>query len=371
MRPSVSADGLSPYDPKFIAAETLLSANENPHDAPAKVRAAALDRLMRTPFNRYPDPACTGLRKLIADDVYGLVLPTLPRRSIEEASLPAMGPENIVVGNGGDELLMNLFLAFGGPGNTAVVTPPSFTVYDIDARLTGTEVAKVWRRPDFTLDEDALLERAAEPDVNLVLVTSPNNPTGDCVRPGFLKELLGATEALVVVDEAYGEFSGQTAIPLVGEHPNICVLRTFSKAYALAGVRLGYVVAPKPVADALLAVRQPYSVDVAAQAIGEEVCNAKEAFRPGIVEILANRDELLRKLDAVIGVEAFPTSSNFVMVRVKGAERVWEAMVSDGVLVRNLCGQEGLADCLRITVGTAEENDAMLSSLAANVMKGF
>ena len=372
MRKSPCAEGLEPYDPKFIAASTLLSANENPADAPARVRGAALDRLARTPFNRYPDPACTELRGLIAENIYRLVLPTLPDTSWDELGNPAIDASSVVVGNGGDELLANLFLAFGGPGNTVLLSPPSFSVYDIDARLTYTDVANVPRRPDFTIDEKAILEQAGRDDINIVVLTSPNNPTGDCVRPEFVEELLDATNALVVVDEAYGEFAARTCIPLVDKYDNLCVLRTFSKAYALAGVRLGYVVASRPVAGMLLAVRQPYSVDVLAQAVGAEVCHNVEAFRPGILEILRNREDLIRKLSAICGLEVFPTCSNFAMVRMKGADTVWRAMVEeDGVLVRNLCSQKGLENCLRITVGTTEENEAVLASLAANIVKGF
>ena len=367
MRPSQALEGLSPYDPKFIRADVLLSANENPCDIPAAVRKAVMEHIGATPFNRYPDPAATELRKALSENLASMTLPTLASKP----RLAGIDASSVVVGNGGDELLYNLFVAFGGAGNKVLSVVPSFSVYDIDAKMTGTEMVHVARRPDFTVDEDAVVERVSRGDINLVFITSPNNPTGDCISSGFVERLLSATDALIVMDEAYAEFSGRTSIPLVANHPNICVLRTFSKAYALAGVRLGYVVGPREVVDALLAVRQPYSVDAVAQAIGLEVCRHHEEFARGIVDIVRRRDILLERLSCISGLEVFPSEANFLMVRLRGAEDVWRAMVDDGVLVRNLCGQEFLEGCLRITVGTDAENEAMIESLAANMMKGY
>ena len=371
MKTSRLLEGLSPYDPKFIPAQILLSANENPLDVPADVKRSMLERAMDTAFNRYPDPAASELRAAIAENLAQIVLPTLPEGSAARQALAGIEAASIVAGNGGDELLYNLFLAFGGAGNAAVAVTPGFSVYDIDAHMTGTEMVHVPRREDFSIDGEALLEAIAQSDPSLVILTSPNNPTGDCVPEGLLRRILDATDALVLMDEAYGEFAGKTSIPLIAEHENLCVLRTFSKAYALAGVRLGYVVAAKKVVDALMMVRQPYSVDAVSQAIGIEACRNAEAFRAGIAATMRRRDVLFERLSCISGLETFPSESNFIMVRLKGAEKVWRAMVDDGVLVRYHGSQEGLEGCLRITVGTDAENEAMIASLATNIMKGF
>ena len=373
MRTSRILEGLEPYDPKALPARIRLAANENPLDVPVEVKDAVARRLADLAFNRYPDPCANGLRELIAANIGQMALPLAAPGSRSRSEMPALEAGNIVVGNGGDELLFNLFLAFGGPDGGVLTMPPGFSVYDIDAQLTGTPVVHVPRSADMRIDEQAVLDRlAVDSTISIVVITSPNNPTGDCAEGGFIRKVLEATDALVLVDEAYGEFAGRTCIPLVPEHGNLCVLRTFSKAYALAGVRLGYVVAQPGVVEKLLMVRQPYSVDAVSQAIGEEVCRHLDAFTAGIRGIVERRELLYRKLSNIKGVEVFPSCSNYLMVRVAGAQLVWETMVAeDGILVRNLTSQEGLSDCLRITVGTHEENEAVLDSLARNVMRGF
>ncbi len=371
MRDSKVLGGLSPYDPKCIPASTLLSANESPSDVPAEVKLACLERIQKTPFNRYPHPAANELRELLASKLYEVVLPTLDDGMRNGLALPDVAPEQIVVGNGGDELLFNFMMAFGGPGNGLLITPPAFSVYEIDAHMTKTELIEVPMRDDFSIDEDAVLERASQNDVNMVILTSPNNPTGGLVSAKFLERLLQSTQAVVMVDEAYGEFAEKTSIPLVGRYPNLCILRTFSKAYSLAGVRLGYIVASKQVADRFLMVRQPYSVDSVSQAIGEEVVRRCHLYKPVVRGVIARRASLLQRLGCISGIEVFDSAANFVMARMKGATAVWESMVEQGVLVRNFDGHAGLDGCLRITVGTEEENQAMLDALASGVLKGF
>ncbi len=372
MRDSKVLGGLSPYDPKYIPAKVLLSANESPADVPAEVKLACLERIQKTAFNRYPQPTADALRDLIAGKLYELVLPTLDDAVRDGLNLPAVSRDQIVVGNGGDELLFNLMMAFGGPGNSVLVVPPAFSVYAIDAHMTGTEVVEVPMHPDFAIDEDAVVERASQDDVNMVVITSPNNPTGGLASPAFVERLLQSTQALVLLDEAYGEFAEKTSIPLVAKHPNLCVLRTFSKAYSLAGVRLGYVVSSKEVADRLLMVRQPYSVDSISQVVGEEVTRRCHLYKPLVRGTIARRATVLERLRCISGVEAFDSSANFVMARVKGATAVWESMVNEGgVLVRNFDGHAYLEGCLRITIGTDEENQCMLDALAAGVVDGF
>ena len=374
MRDSNILNTLSPYDPKYINADVLLSANENPLDVCDEIKEAIVSRLPRLPFNRYPQPTADVLRGIIAANLPLITQPTqtFVFESCDGFSWPEFTQDNIVVGNGGDELLFNTLVAFGGPGNKLLITPPTFSVYKIDAQMTNTEVVEVPRNADFTLNKDAILQRAAADDINVIVLTSPNNPTGDCVDLAWLEQLLQNTNALIVMDEAYGEFSGQSSIPLIAKYPNLCVLRTFSKAYALAGVRLGYIIASPKVIDKYMMCRQPYSVDAVSQVIGEEVASKPGMFSNSIQSIIRRRDELTIKLMAITGVEVFPSRANFIMVRVAGAEKVWHAMVyDDSVLVRDFSRQKYLEGCLRITVGTEEENQAMLDSLASNIVKGL
>ncbi len=175
-------EGLVPYDPKYLPAEAYLSANENPRDVDAEVRAAIARRIAQVPLNRYPDPLANRLRDLIAE-----------ANGLDRA--------NVLLGNGGDELLFDVALAWGGPGRSFLNLPPTFSVYAANARLTNTRCVDVPRRADFSIDEASVLERVGKGDIDFVIVTSPNNPTGQRASTAFIEELLDATDALVLVDE--------------------------------------------------------------------------------------------------------------------------------------------------------------------------
>jgi histidinol-phosphate aminotransferase len=176
------------------------------------------------PFNRYPDPMATHLREIIAQ-------------------ANGLDAANVLVGNGGDEIILDVILAWGGPGRKIVDMPPTFAMYEIDARVTGTRVVEVPRNAEFEVDGESLMEAVADQDPDIVVISNPNNPTGTMTAETLLIELLNATDALVLVDEAYFEFSRQTMRPHMERHPNLAILRTFSKAFSLAGLRAGYLLA--------------------------------------------------------------------------------------------------------------------------------
>ena len=224
--------GIEPYDPNFTPTRINLSANENTYPVPAGVREAVDAALAATPLNRYPDPMSNDLRD-------------------ELAAWHGVARENVCVGNGGDELLYNYLLAFGGAGRTLLNCPPCFSEYAFFASLCQTEVRDVWRDPaTFELDQAAVLAAASE--CNLAIVTSPNNPTGDVAPLDFVAALCDACPGMVMVDEAYVEFADDsfgavtTAQGLIAEHPNLVILHTLSKAFGAAGTRLGYVIAAPP-----------------------------------------------------------------------------------------------------------------------------
>ena len=204
------------------------------------MRHEIMREVKRVALNRYPDPLANDLRDMIA-----------------EAN--GLDRDQVLVGNGGDELLFNMALAWGGPGRTFLNLPPTFSVYEANARLTNTTVANVPRRADFSIDEEAVLARVAEGGIDYLVVTSPNNPTGELAGETFVCRLLDATDALVMVDEAYFEFSRQTMRPYLAQHKNLVILRTFSKAFSLAGVRMGYLLGDAEVIREFVKVRQPYS----------------------------------------------------------------------------------------------------------------
>lgn len=341
---------LDVYDPNFTPTRVNLSANENTYDVPPAARAAIDEALAATPTNRYPDPLANDLRDALA-------------------AWHGVRRENVIVGNGGDELLFNFLLAFGGPGRVLVNCPPTFSEYAFFASMTQTEVRDVLRDPETYLPPaDALV--AAARDASLVILTSPNNPTGDVAPASLVCALCDACPGLVMVDEAYGEFAapGSSVEPLLAEHDNLIVLHTLSKAFALAGARCGYVLAAPDVAAAFGAVRQIYSVNVLTQAAALVAVTHRADFAPTVEKIREERTRLSAAL-CVLGeslpVTVWPSEGNFVLLRVPGASRVRNRLRDEfSILVRDFSYAPGLADCLRITVGTPEENDAVLEALS-------
>ncbi|MEY8459915.1 histidinol-phosphate transaminase [Eggerthellaceae bacterium 24-137] len=341
-------EGLVPYDPKYLPARAFLSANENPRDVDAEVRERVARRIASVPFNRYPDPLANGLRDMIA-----------------EAN--GLDRSCVLLGNGGDELLFDLALAWGGPGRTCLNFPPTFSVYAANARLTNTTVVDIARRDDFSIDEEATFERLAVGDIDYVVVASPNNPTGLRAPQDFLERLLNATDALVMVDEAYFEFSRSTVRPLLATHENLVILRTFSKAFSLAGVRLGYILANPGVINEFVKVRQPYSVDAVSQAVGEVVYEMRARFEPGIREIIEERGRVTEALRTTAGVRPYPSDSNWILFSLEDASAAWAYLYENGVLVRDFSTTPLLEGCLRVTIGTPEQNDEFIRLLRAFV----
>lgn len=335
---------LIPYDPKYLPAKQLMSANENPSNVPEEVQLEIRKALKNFPFNRYPDPLANELRDLIAQ-ANGLTR------------------DNVLLGNGGDELLFNFALAWGGPGRTFLNLPPTFSVYEANAKLVGTTVVNIPRKENFDIDEEVVLDRVAKGDIDFIMITSPNNPTGKLARGAFVRDLLNSTDALVMVDEAYFEFSRSTMRPLLDEHENLVILRTFSKAFSLAGVRLGYILANQAVIREFIKVRQPYSVDAVSQAIGCAVFRNRALFEPGINQIIEQREFLIEELRNLPGVEVFDSDSNYILIRLALAAQVWQELYERGMLIRDFSSAPMLENCLRISVGLPEENAALLAAL--------
>lgn len=347
--------GIEPYDPNFTPTRINLSANENTYPLPEGVRAAVDSAVAATPLNRYPDPMSNALRD-------------------ELAAWQGVARENICVGNGGDELLYNFLLAFGGEGRVLLNCPPCFSEYAFFASLVGgTEVHDVWRNPDtFELEQEAVL--AAAPECNLAIITSPNNPTGDPAPLAFIGELCNACPGMVMVDEAYGEFASaeSSALSLLAAHPNLVILHTLSKAFGAAGTRCGYVIAAPEVIDVFAAIRQIYSVNVLTQAAALACVKARAAYKPVVAQIISERARVFKALQSMgesgLPVDVWPSEANFLLVRCKNATRVRERLRDEySILIRDFSYAPGLADCLRITVGTPEENTEVLAAFEALV----
>lgn len=337
--------GLVSYDASVPDADIVLSANENPENLPGEVVARLVKEFPQFRFNRYPDPSAYKLRERIA-----------------EAN--GLEPENVVIGNGGDELLFNLFLIWGGTGRKYLDLPPTFTVYAIDAEVTGTEIVTVPRDDNYDVDEEAVLERVAEGDIDIVIVANPNNPTGNLTDESFLSRLLESTDAMVLVDEAYFEFSRHTMRHHMMRHKNLAILRTFSKAFSLAGMRVGYILAHEDVIAEFMKVRQPYSVNAISQWVASNVFRDRAALEQNVSNIIRCRDQVHNGLSMFSEIRVFDSEANYVLFRVENARQLYQSLLDDySILIRDVSRGAYLEDCLRVTVGTASQNSAFLKAV--------
>ena len=340
VRPEVLA--MSAYSVAEAEGMVKLDAMENPYPLPERLRRELADVLSRVALNRYPEPNPRKLRELI-------------RRKMQ---VPA-GME-ILLGNGSDDLIQILAIALARPGATMMYPSPTFVMYSMNATFSRMRPVAVPLREDFSFDADAFIARMRQEQPALVFLAYPNNPTGVLYAEGDIARVIEAAPGLVVIDEAYHVFAGKTFMGALGKYPNLLVLRTVSKL-GLAGIRLGYLAGrPEWIAE-LNKVRQVYNVNVLTEAAATFVLEHLDVLEAQAAEIRGERARLQSGLAALRGIAVFPSAANFFLVRVPDAGKTYEALRRQGVLVRNL--HPGLANCLRVTVGTPDENRILLNAL--------
>ncbi len=345
LSPRKTVAKLKAYDPGKHEVDINLSANENPYDLPEELKAQVVKVSADMAFNRYPDPEARDLRSAIARR-YGLK------------------PDNVVMGNGGDELLLSLLLAFGGESRCAVTFEPTFSMYKILCDVTSTSCVALRRRDDFTLPE-AVAEKVKQAKGDIVFVCSPNNPSGNLATEDEIVSLLEETEALVVVDEAYEEFSRASIYKLLDTYPNLAILRTFSKAFSLAGLRVGYLLGSPEVIGNIKKVKLPYNLNAFSQAAAKILLENEDYFDKVIAEILTERERVFNAVQALSGLEAYPSSANFILIKSeRSGPELWRKLLSKSILVRDFDRAAGLENCLRVTIGSPEQNSALIDVLA-------
>lgn len=341
--------GRSPYGAPQLDVPVRLNTNENPFPPPRELVADVVRAVNEaaTNLNRYPDRDATELRAELAAYLSG-------RTGVELAT------GNIWVANGSNEVLQQILQAFGGPGRSALGFEPSYSMHPILAAGTQTEWIPAPRRPDFSLDASAAAAAVTDRRPDIVLVTSPNNPTGQSVELEGLREIVAAAPGIVVVDEAYAEFSRRpSAVGLLAEFGHkLIVSRTMSKAFAFAGGRLGYLAAAPAAVDALALVRLPYHLSVLSQAASVAALRHAHETLASVRTLVDERDRVCSAL-AASGFAVTPSDSNFVLFGTfDDAHVTWQSYVDHGVLIRDV----GIPGWLRVTIGTREENDAFLAS---------
>lgn len=338
-RPNIRA--LQPYSsardeaPKGNKIRIMLDANENSYGGP-----------LTEDFSRYPDPHQTALKAALAE-------------------MKGVLPEQIFLGNGSDEAIDLLFRAFVEPGRDNILTmPPTYGMYAVQANIHGAEIREVPLQENFEPDLSAL-QAATNGHSKLLFLCSPNNPTGNHLPREFVLKMLQEFPGLVVVDEAYQDFSQQASwLPLINQFPNLVMLQTFSKAWGLAGLRIGMAYSNSFVINILNKVKYPYNLNAMTMRLGLEAIKQPALVASKVAAILLERDRLQTALPHLECVEkVFPSEGNFLLVRVKDADGLYQYLAQNGIIVRNRSREQHCENCLRITVGTESENTRLLESI--------
>lgn len=343
--PRAEVELMSGYHSPQVKVEVRLNTNESAEAPPAGFTAELATAVASTGLNRYPDRDAHELRGAIG-------------------ALHGVGAEQVWCGNGSNEVLQSLLMAYGGHGRAAAVVEPTYALHSHIARLTGTTVLTGEREADFSVGWREL-DRLAALGPAVMFLCSPNNPTGGSDPADTVDHLLDVAPGLVIVDEAYAQFAPWSAIELLDGCPSLAVVRTFSKTWALAGLRLGYFVASEEIVEAAEKVTLPYHLDALKQLAGVTALKYEPEMKARVARIVESRayiEDGLTRLD----VDYWPSEANFVMFRPRDREgrAVWQGLLDRSVLVRNLSSWPSLARCLRVTIGSQPECERFLKALA-------
>ena len=347
MRPDLVA--LSGYHSPQVDVEVRLNTNESPLPPPAEWLDAFRSGLADLDFNRYPDRQATQLRAALADS-------------------HQVDPSQVFCANGSNEVLQSLLLAYGGPGRTAALFEPTYTMHAQIARTTGTAVVVGQRTDDFLLDLGEVRRVLDEGDPAITFLCSPNNPTGRAEPRTDIETVVELAPGLVVVDEAYGQFAPSSALEIVRDDPaaadRVVVVRTFSKTWSMAAARLGYLVGPPEVVAACELVALPYHLDAVKQLAGVLALRYTNQMEARVALLTEERGRIESTL-LDLPVDTWRSDANFILFRPTGrpARQVWQDLLDRSVLVRDCSEWPGLTGCLRVTVGLPEENDRFLAGL--------
>jgi len=322
-----------------------LDQNENPFPFPPELKSELYREFESLEFARYVDASQAETRSALAEYL-------------------RVDPSMVVLGNGSDELINLTLTAFARPGTRVVIPSPTFPTFRKMPVVHGNDLIEVpLRGEEFQLDFGEIREAVRDVEFAIVFIVNPNNPTGNLLPREDLVRLAYDPKILLVVDEAYYEFSGVSLIDLVRERDNVMIFRTFSKAFGLAGLRVGYAVACSDIISELNRVRLPFNVNSFSQAVARLVLRHAVLYKTQAETIVRERERVFTAMSKIPHVRAYPSHANFILFRVPDADAVWKGLLERGIVVRNVSGERGLKGCLRVSIGLPEENDAFIEAL--------
>ena len=342
VRPEVRNAPNYPFTP--VQARVKLDQNESAHDFPAHLKALALERVAQADWNRYPDMHADGLRAALA------------RHEGWDA-------DGILLTPGSNELIYAL-TQLAGINQRVLTVSPAFALYALGAKLLGSRLTEIPLETDFALPVDTLERELRAGGPGILYLAEPHAPTGTLHDMALLERLIRASSGwIVVLDEAYYPYSGRDHKRLVRQHPNVLILRTFSKAWGLAGARLGYMLAQPSLAREVQKILLPFNINVLTSTVATVALEHPEYIKARVEEVLSERERLRDQLQELTSWTVYPSQANYVLIRVPDAAAVYRGLLERGVLVRRQDSYPGLAGCLRITVGTPDENNALLAAV--------
>ncbi len=347
IKPSVRQ--VQAYSLRHLEAPVKINQNENPFDMPEAVKVAVNQAMVSRKWSKYP--------------------PFVPASLISKlADFSRWKPDGILVGNGSNELIEAVLIVTVERGRRVAIPQPTFTLYKLLTTVLGGETHDVYLSPELEFDVERMLDAVRQAD--LTLICSPNNPTGCLIQQVDLAKILKTASGLVVVDEAYHEFSRQSVVPLLAEFKNLIVLRTFSKAMAMAGLRVGYLLGDPELVREIAKAKLPYNLNVFSMTAAEATVEHFHLLKPQIDVIIQERGRVLREMQSLSGVTAYPSHANFIAFQTEStAAEVVDALYAEGVLVRDISRYPLLERFLRVSIGSPQENDLFLAALKKTMQK--
>lgn len=333
---------LKPYVIPDISCPVKLDAMENPYDLPDEIKEFLKEKI--TGFNRYPDPQANKLREVVASYV-------------------GVNKEEILIGNGSDELILYILLTF--KSNQVVYPTPTFTMYKILTQIANATPIGIPLTDGFELNDEEIL-KVTKDTPSIIFIAYPNNPTGNCFsKEKVLRIVEELPSSLVIIDEAYFEFSKETFLSLIDSYPQVIILRTFSKAFGLAGLRIGYLIANPEIVNELFKVKLPYNLNSFSQSVAACVMESfRYLLQPQINQIIAQREKLYSFLKGINGIIPYPSDANFILFKTNHilANTLFSELVEEEILIRNL-NEDGISNFLRVTIGNEQENNTFMEKI--------
>jgi histidinol-phosphate aminotransferase len=346
IRPEVRA--IEGYHVVAYDCPVKLNQNESPFDIPGDVKDRILEAVREQAWSRYPEPMPRDLVDAVARHL-------------------GVSADRVMVANGSNSIVQHILNAVVSPGVRVTIPSPSFSLYGQFTEILGGDPDYVSLDESFSYDIEALIQSASS-GVSLVIVCSPNNPTGCDISNDDLERLLTSTDAIVVVDEAYAEFNDHTAIDLLDKHSNLIVLKTWSKAFAAAAIRVGCLIASPQLVAEIQKIKLPFDINLFSRLAAIELLQHRDTMDSNVRYIKDERNRVFQALSMVKGVTAYPSKANLILFEIDEPKRVFEALAEKGVLVRNVSGYPRLSRGLRVSIGTRKENDAFLDAFT-NLME--